>query len=76
MHASREPGEAAERIQELYLARRKDEAGAAVPDECIAVPTVSPVNPALRSFGPYRAATDQEEAVRFMAELAGLNRRV
>ena len=55
-------GEAAERIQELFLAKRKDEAAAAVPDEfrrsgCVGRPqgAHSPTVPRLGGRWPYRA---------------------
>lgn len=77
-------GDAAERIQELYLAGRKDEATAAVPDEFIDEAAL--LGPKARIKQRYRAwqdagftgltvGTQQDEAVRFMAELAGLNQR-
>ncbi len=76
-------GDAAERIQELYLAGRKDEATAAVPDEW--VDQKSLVGPAARIKERYRAWADsgatcinvrseQDEAVEVMAQAAGLNR--
>ena len=75
-------GDAAERIQELYLAGRKDEATAAVPDEFIDEAAL--FGPKARIKKRYRGwvdagftgltvGTQQDEAVRFMAELAGLN---
>ena len=84
MMAQRGFGEAAERIQELYLATRKDEAAAAVPDEFIDEAAL--LGPKARIRKRYRdwvdagftgltVGTEQEEAVRFMAELAGLNQR-
>ena len=77
-------GDAAQRIQELYLAKRKDEAAAAVPDEFIDEAAL--LGPKARIRKRYRdwvdagftgltVGTGQEEAVRFMAELAGLNQR-
>ena len=78
-------GEAAERIQELYLAKRKDEAAAAVPDEFIDEAALYGPKERIRrryrdwvdaGFTGLTVGTDQEEAVRFMAELAGLNRRL
>ena len=76
--------EAADRIQELYLAGRKDEAIAAVPDEF--VDQAALLGPKERIRKRYRdwvdagftgltVGTHQDEAVRFMAELAGLNAR-
>ena len=75
-------GDAAERIQELYLAGRKDEATAAVPDEFIDEAAL--FGPKARIKKRYRdwvdagftgltVGTQQDESVRFMAELAGLN---
>ena len=77
-------GQAADRIQELYLAQRKDEAAAAVPDEW--VDTKSLVGPPARIRQRYRAWEDsgltgltvrskKPEAVEVMAEAARLNRR-
>ena len=77
-------GQAADRIQELYLAQRKDEATAAVPDEW--VDTKSLVGPPARIKQRYRAWEDsgltgltvrskKPEAVEVMAEAARLNRR-
>ena len=74
--------DAAERIQELYLAKRKDEAAAAVPDEFIDEAAL--IGPKDRIRKRYRAwvdsgftgltvGTTNDEAVRFMAEIAGLN---
>ena len=46
-------GEAAQRIQELYLARRKDEAVAAVPDEfCDEMSLVGPGNASASAIAP------------------------
>jgi hypothetical protein len=75
--------DAAERIQELYLAKRKDEAAAAVPDEW--VDTKSLVGPPARIKQRFRAWEDsgansltvrskQPEAVEVMADAARLNR--
>jgi len=75
--------EAAERIQELYLAGRKQEAIAAVPDELIDLRAL--VGPPERIRSRYRAWEDsgntgliiqanQDEAVELMAEVAGLDR--
>lgn len=78
-------GDAADRIQELYLAKRKDEAAAAVPDEFIDQAALLGPKPRIRKryrdwvdagFTGLTVGTRQEDAVRFMAELAGLNRRV
>ena len=77
-------GQAADRIQELYLAQRKDEAAEAVPDEW--VDTKSLVGPPARIKQRYRAWEDSgltgltvrsknPEAVEVMAEAARLNRR-
>jgi F420-dependent oxidoreductase-like protein len=76
--------DAAERIQGLYLAQRKEEAAAAVPDEW--VDQKSLVGPAARIKQRYRAWEEagltgltvrsrQPEAVEVMAEAARLNRR-
>jgi len=74
-------GDAAERIQELYLARRKDEAAAAVPDEFVDQGAL--VGPEARIRKRFRAWEDSgasgltvsgdEQAIRFMAECARLN---
>jgi F420-dependent oxidoreductase-like protein len=74
-------GEAAERIQELYLAKRKDEAIAAVPDEFVDQGAL--VGPEARIRARFRAWEDSgasgltvsgdERAIRFMAECARLN---
>ena len=75
-------GDAADRIQELYLAGRKDEAAAAVPDEW--VDSRSLVGPKARIKERYKAwedsgatgltvRTKQDEAVVVMAEAARLN---
>ena len=75
-------GDAAERIQELYLAGRKEEAIAAVPDEW--VDQKSLVGPPARIIERYRAwedggvtslgvRTKQDEAVEVMAKAARLN---
>ncbi len=72
-------GDAAERIQELYLAGRKDEAAAAVPDEW--VDQKSLVGPPARIIERFRAwadsgattisvRTQQDEAVEVMADAA------
>ena len=79
--------DAADRIQELYLAKRKDEAAAAVPDEW--VDTKSLVGPPARIKQRFRAWEDMQdqgltsltvrsrapESVEVMAEAARLNRR-
>jgi F420-dependent oxidoreductase-like protein len=74
-------GQAAERIQELYLAKRKDEAIAAVPDEFVDQGAL--VGPEERIRKRFRAWEDSgasgltisgdERAIRFMAECARLN---
>ncbi len=74
-------GDAAERIQELYLAKRKDEAIASVPDEFVDQGAL--VGPKARIKQRFRAWEDSgitgltiggdEEAIRFMAECARLN---
>jgi hypothetical protein len=72
-------GDAAQRIQKLFLAKRKDEANAAVPDEfCDEMSLVGPV-PRIRER--YRAwadsgitgltiVTEQPDAMELMASLA------
>ena len=73
--------DAAERIQELFLAQRKDEAAAAVPDEWVDAKSL--VGPADRIKQRYRAWEDsgitgltvrsrQPEAIEVMAAAAGL----
>ena len=75
-------GDAAKRIQELYLAKRKDEAIAAVPDEWVDLKSL--VGPPARIKQRYRAWEDsgadslsvrsrQPEAIEVMAEAARLN---
>jgi len=75
-------GEAADRIQELYLAHRKEEAIAAVPDEWVDMKSL--VGPPARIKERYRAWEDsgatgltvrsrQPEAIEAMAEAARLN---
>jgi F420-dependent oxidoreductase-like protein len=74
-------GDAAERIQELYLAKRKDEAIDAVPDEFVDQGAL--VGPADRIRKRFRAWEDSgitgltvagdEQAIRLMAECARLN---
>ena len=73
-------GDAAQKIQELFLAKRKDEAVAAVPDEfCDEMALVGPV---ARIRERYRAwadsgitgltiSTEQTQAMELMASLAG-----
>lgn len=72
--------EAAERIQELFLAGRRDEAIRAVPDEFLDEGSlVGPVSrirerwPRFRDSGATGLTihTEQEDAIRLMAELAG-----
>ncbi len=75
-------GDAATRIQELYLAHRKDEAIAAVPDEWVDMKSL--VGPPARIRERYRAWEDcgadtisvrsrQPEAIEVMAQAARLN---
>ena len=75
-------GDAAERIQELYLAGRKDEAIAAVPDEWVDLKSL--VGPPARIIERYGAWAEsgvttigvrskQDEAVEVMARAARLN---
>ncbi|MBN9085612.1 MAG: LLM class F420-dependent oxidoreductase [Reyranella sp.] len=75
-------GDAAKRIQELYLAKRKDEAIAAVPDEWVDLKSL--VGPAARIKQRYRAWEEsgadslsvrsrQPEAIEVMAQAARLN---
>jgi hypothetical protein len=76
-------GDAAQKIQELFLAKRKDEAIAAVPDEfCDEMALVGPV---ARIRERYRAwadsgitgltiSTEQSEAMELMAGLAAGSR--
>ena len=77
-------GEAAERIQELYLAGRKDEATAAVPDEFVDEGAL--VGPTGRIRERYRAwadcgitgmtmSTQQTEAMELMANAVGRPRQ-
>lgn len=74
--------DAAERVQELYLAGRKDEAAAAIPDEWVDLKSL--VGPPARIKERYRAwedsgatsltvRTKQDEAVEVMAQAARLN---
>jgi F420-dependent oxidoreductase-like protein len=83
MMAVRGYAEAAARIQELFLARRKDEAAAAVPDEFVDESAL--VGPPARIRERWRAwaecgitgltvATQQVEAIELVAELAGARR--
>jgi len=83
MMTSRGFGEAALRIQELYLAGRKDEAIAAVPDEWVDMKSL--VGPAERIRQRYKAWEEsgadaitvrsrQPAAIEVMAEAARLNR--
>ena len=76
-------GDAANRIQELFLAKRKDEANAAVPDDFC--DEMSLVGPVARITERYRAwadsgitgltiVTDQPEAMELMAKLGGAAR--
>ena len=75
-------GDAAKRIQELYLAHRKEEAIAAVPDEWVDLKSL--VGPPARIMERYRAWEDsgadslsvrsrQPEAIEVMARAARLN---
>ena len=74
-------GDAAERIQELYLARRKDEAAAAVPDEYVDQGAlVGPEARIRKRFGAWEACgvtgltvAGDERALRLLAQCAGLN---
>ena len=74
-------GDAAERIQELFLAKRKDEATAAVPNEFVDQGAlVGPKDRIARRFRDWEdcgttglTISGDEEAVRFMAECARLN---
>ncbi len=76
--------EAADRIQELYLAHRKEEAAAAVPDEWVDAKSL--VGPAARIKQRYRAweesgltgltvRSKEPQAIAVVAEAARLNRR-
>jgi F420-dependent oxidoreductase-like protein len=76
--------EAAERIQELYLAHRKNEAAAAVPDEWVdAKSLVGPPARIKQRYGAWQNSgltgltvrSTQPEAIEVMAEAARLNRR-
>jgi len=74
-------GDAAERIQELFLAKRKDEATAAVPNEFVDQGAlVGPKDRIAKRFRDWEdcgttglTISGDEEAVRFMAECARLN---
>ena len=74
-------GDAAERIQELFLAGRKEEAVAAVPDEFIdegALVGPGTASASASARGPTAArraspsATQQDEAMELMADLAAV----
>jgi F420-dependent oxidoreductase-like protein len=76
--------DAANRVQELYLAQRKEEAAAAVPDEWVDLKSL--VGPPARIKERFRAWEDngatgltvrsrQPEAIEVIAEAARLNRR-
>lgn len=77
-------GEVADRIQELYLTGRKDEAIAAVPDELVrAVSLIGPRGYVAERVAAFAeagvttllatpAATDRDEAVRFVEQLKSL----
>ena len=76
--------EAADRIQELYLAHRKDEATAAVPDEWVdAKSLVGPPARIKQRFGAWEDSgitgltvrSKSPEAIEVMADAARLNRR-
>ena len=73
-------GDAAQRIQELYLAKRKDEAVAAVPDEfCDEMSLVGSAPRIRERYRPWAdcgitgltIVADQPEAMELMASLAG-----
>ena len=74
-------GDAAERIQELYLAKHKDEAIAAVPDEFVDEGAlVGPEERIKTRFGAWEDCNvtgltirGDERAIRLMAECARLN---
>jgi F420-dependent oxidoreductase-like protein len=74
-------GDAAERIQELYLAKRKDEAIAAVPDEFVDQGALVGPEPRIKkrfrdwedSGATGLTVSGDERAIRFMAECARLN---
>jgi len=73
--------EAAERIQELYLAKRKDEACEAVPDEFVDQGALIGDRQRIQKrFRDWEASGitgmtigGDEQALRLMAEVAGLN---
>ncbi|HZO37644.1 MAG TPA: LLM class F420-dependent oxidoreductase [Methylomirabilota bacterium] len=73
-------GDAAQKVQELFLAKRKDEAVAAVPDEfCDEMSLVGPVGRIRERYKPWAdsgitgltISTEQTEAMELMASLAG-----
>jgi F420-dependent oxidoreductase-like protein len=75
-------GEAADRIQELYLAHRKEEAIAAVPDEWVDMKSlVGPPDRIRQRFRPWEESgatsitvrSGQPEAIEIMAQAARLN---
>ena len=74
-------GEAADRIQELYLAKRKEEAIAAVPDEFVdSGALVGPVDRIAKRFKAWEESgltgltiSGDTNAIRAMAEIARLN---
>jgi F420-dependent oxidoreductase-like protein len=75
-------GEAADRIQELYLAHRKEEAIAAVPDEWVDMKSlVGPPDRILQRFRPWEESgatsitvrSGQPEAIEIMAKAVRLN---
>jgi F420-dependent oxidoreductase-like protein len=77
-------GDAAQRIQELYLAKRKEEAVTAVPDEfCDEMSLVGPVGRITERFRAWADSgitgltivADQPEAMELMAKLAGSSSR-
>jgi hypothetical protein len=72
-------GDAAQRIQELFLAKRKDEAVAAVPDEfCDEMSLVGPTSRIRERYRAWRHSgitgltivTEQTEAMELLAALA------
>src|SRR5580704_2876419 len=76
--------DAADRIQELYLAQRKEEAADAVPDEWVdAKSLVGPPARIKQRYGAWAGSgltglivrSKQPEVIEVMAEAAGLNRR-
>ena len=75
-------GDAANRIQELFLAGRKSEAAAAVPDEWVDSKSLcGPIARIKNRYPPWEECgatgltirTNQEQAVKLMAEIARLN---